>query len=57
MKPKGIKPVYTDKGELDKALEYLEGALKIHREIGHKQGEALDLGNIGNIYTDKGELD
>ena len=29
--------------------------MKIHREIGYKQGEANDLGNIGLIYRDKGE--
>jgi tetratricopeptide (TPR) repeat protein len=30
--------------------------LKIHREIGYKQGEASDLGNIGLIYKAKGDL-
>ena len=32
-------------------------ALEMHREIGHKQGEASDLGNIGLIYRSKGDLD
>ena len=49
--------IYSDKGDLDKALEYHQQALKIHREIGYKQGEASDLGNIGLIYSDKGDLD
>ena len=31
--------------------------MKIDREIGYKQGEANQLGNIGLIYRDKGELD
>jgi len=31
--------------------------MKIHKEIGYKQGEASDLGNIGLIYRDKGDLD
>jgi len=42
---------------LGKALKYLEEALKIDREIGYKQGEASDLGNIGLIYKAKGDLD
>jgi len=49
--------VFTIKGELDKALKYYEEALKIHREVGYRQGEASDLGNIGNVFTIKGELD
>ena len=49
--------IYRDKGELDKALKYLEDALKINREIGYKQGEANQLANIGLIYPAKGELD
>ncbi|UCF04394.1 MAG: tetratricopeptide repeat protein, partial [bacterium] len=32
-------------------------ALKIDQEIGYKQGEASDLGNIGLIYKARGELD
>ena len=42
---------------MGKALKYLEEALKIDREIGYKQGEASDLGNIGLIYKAKGDLD
>ncbi len=42
---------------MDNALKYLQDALKIHREIEYKQGEAADLGNIGLIYSDKGDLD
>jgi tetratricopeptide (TPR) repeat protein len=38
-------------------LKYLKDALEIHREIGYKQGEASGLGNIGLIYSDKGDLD
>jgi len=30
-------------------LKHFAEALKIHREIGHKQAEASDLGNIGII--------
>jgi len=32
-------------------------ALEIDKEIGYKQGEAIQLGNIGNIYSDKGDAD
>ncbi len=41
----------------DKAMEYLEDALKILREVGARQEEASVLGNIGLIFQDRGELD
>ncbi|MCX6842296.1 MAG: tetratricopeptide repeat protein, partial [candidate division WOR-3 bacterium] len=49
--------IFSDKGEPNKALKYLEEALAILREIGHQQGVASALGNIGNIFSDKGESD
>jgi tetratricopeptide (TPR) repeat protein len=49
--------IYSDKGELDKALNSFQDALKIAKEIGDRRGEATDLGNIGLIYRAKGELD
>jgi tetratricopeptide (TPR) repeat protein len=42
---------------VESAQKYYEEALKIHREIEYRQGEATGLGNIGLIYMDKGELD
>jgi len=36
-------------------LEYEKKALEIDREIGNRNGEALDLNNIGSIYQSKGE--
>jgi tetratricopeptide (TPR) repeat protein len=41
---------------LGNALKYLTDALKIHREFGYRQGEASDLGNIGLVYSAKGDL-
>ena len=31
--------------------------MKLDREIGNREGEANALGNIGNVYWVKGELD
>nr|QNO55820.1 photosystem I assembly protein Ycf3 [Methanosarcinales archaeon ANME-1 ERB7] len=44
-------------GELDRALEYFEKALKLNENLGSKEGMAIGLGNIGNVYRIKGELD
>ena len=44
-----------DLGELRKAIEYYEQALKIAREIGDRRGEGTSLGNLGNAYTDLGQ--
>ncbi len=49
--------IYQVKGDLDRGLKYHQDALKIHREIGFKDGEASDLSNIGVIYRDLGNLD
>jgi len=49
--------IYSDKGDLDQALQYLKDALDIDRDIGYRQGEANQLGNIGLIYRAKGDLD
>jgi tetratricopeptide (TPR) repeat protein len=38
-------------------LKYHSDALVIDREIGYRQGEANQLGNIGFIYYAKGDLD
>ena len=39
--------VFQSLGEYDKAREYLEKALAIIVEIGDKEGEAADYGNLG----------
>ncbi len=48
--------MYSNRGELDKALSYQQQALEIHRRIGEPSGEAEDLANIGNVYRRKGAL-
>jgi len=49
--------IYGDKGDLDEAFKYHQEALKIHKGIGYKQGEATELGSIGVIHRAKGDLD
>jgi tetratricopeptide (TPR) repeat protein len=44
-------------GELDKASEYYEKALKLEETLETKEGMAAVLGNIGAAYFTKGELD
>jgi serine phosphatase RsbU (regulator of sigma subunit) len=46
--------VYLDQGNYAQALEYYFMALKIHEEIGAKQGQAVNLGNIGIVYYSHG---
>ena len=53
----GMGLIYRAKGDLDQALKYLQEALKVHKEVGYRQGEANQLGNIGLIYKNKGDLD
>lgn len=47
--------VYHHLGELRKAIEYYEQALKIAQEIGDRQGEGNQLGNLGIAYKNLGE--
>lgn len=49
--------VHEAKGDLEKALKYHTEALKINREIGREEGEAINLGNIGVIYMNWGDLE
>jgi len=48
--------VYLYQGKLKEAFQHHQQALKIHREIGHKEGEASDLGNMGSVYQIQGKL-
>jgi tetratricopeptide (TPR) repeat protein len=44
-------------GQPDSARVYHRAALKIHREIGYRQGEAADLGNLGLVFSALGQPD
>ncbi|HII02044.1 TPA: tetratricopeptide repeat protein [Methanosarcinaceae archaeon] len=46
---------YSNLGNVRKAIEYYEQALKISKEIGDRRGEGADLGNLGNAYSHLGE--
>ena len=47
--------MFQSLGEYDKAKEYLEKALAITIQIGDKEGEAADYGNLGALYQSVGE--
>jgi tetratricopeptide (TPR) repeat protein len=49
--------IFYHSGELDKALEYYEEALKLEGELERKEGITKAYGNIGNVYIIRGELD
>ena len=38
-------------------MEYYEKALKLNEGLGKKEGIAIQLRNIGDVYSTKGELD
>jgi len=44
------------KGDIPLGLEYLLRSLKIDEELGNKQGTAICLLNIGNIYFAQGDV-
>jgi tetratricopeptide (TPR) repeat protein len=50
-----IGTAYIRLGEIRKAIEYYENALKISKEIGDKHIEGNSLGNLGNAYSQLGE--
>ncbi|MEZ4646505.1 MAG: tetratricopeptide repeat protein [Chloroflexota bacterium] len=41
-------------GKYDTAVSYFEQALAIFQTIGDKEGEATNLGNLGNVYASWG---
>jgi tetratricopeptide (TPR) repeat protein len=50
-----IARVYSELGEQQKALEYLDQSLPLSRAVGDRGGEAVTLTNIGLVYSALGE--
>ena len=46
---------YADLGDARRAIDYLDQALAIAREIGDRYNEGADLGNLGLAYADLGD--
>jgi len=42
-------------GETSRAIQFFEQTLLIHREIGDRRGESIDLGNLGLAYANLGD--
>ena len=47
--------VYAALGEMPRALTYYNRALKLVRQVGGRDGEAVTLNNIGHVYDALGE--
>ena len=47
--------MFLSVGQYTKAEEYLQKALVIRKEIGDKQGEASDYGNLGTVFQSVGQ--
>jgi tetratricopeptide (TPR) repeat protein len=48
--------IYSNQGDIPKALEYYGRSLKIEEEIGDKKGMASSFNNIGVIYDNQGDI-
>ncbi|MEM1171035.1 MAG: CHAT domain-containing tetratricopeptide repeat protein [Cyanobacteria bacterium P01_H01_bin.35] len=48
--------VYSDLGEQQKGLNYLQQALSIYRQVGNLNREAMTLSNIAYLKRDQGKL-
>ncbi len=46
---------FSDLGQNARAIEYLEQALAINREIGDRRSESANLGRLGMIYSEIGQ--
>ena len=42
-------------GQYQQALDYFHQSLAIRREIGDRQGEGIDLNDIGRVYGTLGQ--
>ena len=49
--------MFRFRGDYLKAKEYHENSLKISKELGLRREEAVDFGNLGNMYCFIGEYD
>ncbi|HAZ49676.1 MAG TPA: hypothetical protein DDW76_02670, partial [Cyanobacteria bacterium UBA11369] len=49
----GVK--YCSSLQFKEALQYLQEAVKIYRELEHRHGESKALGNLGNVYYSAGD--
>ena len=49
--------VFAAMGELEQALANYKSALKLDQRLGDRYGLAMKLGNIGQAYSDVGDLD
>ena len=49
--------MFISLGQYDKAKEYLEKALYIKIENGHKEGEATSYGNLESVFQSLGQYD
>ena len=47
--------MFSSLGEYAKAQEYIEKALAIRMEIGDREGEAADYGNLGTVFSSLSE--
>ncbi len=49
--------VYSDLGQVEKAIQYYEKALAIDKESRNRRGEENQLGNIGTAYSNLGQVE
>lgn len=49
--------VYSEKGDLQQALNYHSRSLGLFREIGDKSGESTQLNNVAIVFQNRGDLD
>ncbi|MHA2251463.1 MAG: tetratricopeptide repeat protein [Candidatus Kariarchaeaceae archaeon] len=49
--------IYSNRGELDLAINAYDQTLKIAQQLKNSRGIAISLNNIGTIYQNKGKLD
>ena len=49
--------VHRTRGDLDQAEEAYNKALKLHEQLGSKEGQAINWGSLGNVHLTRGDLD